>query len=85
MVSAFAWMSQGADLLGSPTVFTLLFASVSKVLPTSGWCGATYKRDAEVTQVYANRIGSWIVSQAEPVGWAGQQTDAGRLRGDHSS
>jgi hypothetical protein len=70
-VPAFAWMLQGADLLVSATIFTMLFAIVSKVLPTSGWPGAMYQGGAEVTQVDANRLASWIVSQAEAVGWAG--------------
>ena len=49
----------------------MLIAIVSKLLPTPGWPGATYQGDTEVTQVYANRFASWIVSQAEAVGWAG--------------
>jgi hypothetical protein len=69
-VPAFAWMLQGANPLVSATIFSMLIAIVSKLLPTPGWPGATYQGDTEVTQVHANRLGSWIVSQAEAVGRA---------------
>jgi hypothetical protein len=39
--SALAWLLQGANLLVSPTIFTMLSAIVSKVPPTPGWPGAT--------------------------------------------
>jgi hypothetical protein len=70
-VPAFAWMLQEANPLVSANIFTMLIAIVSRILPTPGWPGATYQADTEVTQVYANRFGAWIVSQAEAVSWAG--------------